>query len=504
MPETAARDRLKAITDTAVDGIIIIDAAGVVRMYNPACERLFGWRAGEVIGRNVSMLMPEPEAGAHDGYLRSYLETGHARIIGIGREVVGLRKDGRTFPMHLSVGEGEEKGERVFVGIVHDISARKEAEAALRAREAHLRSIIETAPDALIVIDERGLIDSFSPAAERMFGWRADEAVGRNVAMLMPEPYAHEHDGYMQRYLRTGERRIIGIGRIVTAKRKDGSTFPIELAVGEVSDGGRRRFTGFVRDITERQTQERRLQELQDELIHVSRLSEISQMSSALAHELNQPLAAIANYLQAGRRLLEATPGVHPRVFDVLDKSVAQAKRAGDIIKRLRQFIEKGETDKAPENLNKVVEEAAALALIGARRLGVKTEIEVAADLPMVLIDKVQVQQVIVNLIRNSMDALSGTEGPRQIAIRTGTADGMALVAVGDTGPGLAPEVAQNLFQPFVTTKAKGMGLGLSISRSIVHSHGGRMWAEPHAERGVTFHFTLPLAGTERGDADGG
>src|SRR5215510_460119 len=250
-----------------------------------------------------------------------------------------------------------------------DIHAAREA---LQEREARLRSILETAQDAIIVIDERGIMESYSPAAERLFGYSADEALGRNVNMLMPSPYRERHDSYLEHYLRTGERRIIGIGRVVVGQRKDGSTFPMELAVGEALMNSRRVFTGFIRDLTERQLTENRMQELQSELLHVSRLSDVGQMASALAHELNQPLAAIVNYVQATRRLLQAeSTAVPPRILETMDKAVVQAARAGEIIRHLRSFIRKGEAEPELEELNKIVEEATALGLVGAKESGI-------------------------------------------------------------------------------------------------------------------------------------
>jgi len=501
MPSDQTDSRLRAIIETSVDGIVIIDTKGLIRLYNPACERLFGYAVHEVLGRNVSMLMPEPYCSEHDGYIRRYLHTGEKRMIGIGREVPGRRKDGTVFPMHLSVGEGEENGERIFVGIVRDLTSQREMNTALQQREAHLRSIIETAPDALIVIDERGLIDSFSPAAERLFGYSAAEVLGRNVSMLMPSPHRELHDSYIRRYLETGEKRIIGIGRVVVGLRKDGTTFPMELAVGEVNSAGRRQFTGFVRDLTEHQKSQKRLQELQNELIHVARLSELGQMASALAHELNQPLTAISNYLQAGRRIMSMSGGDVAKLSEIMEKATVQSNRAGQIIRRLRQFVEKGESERHVENLNKVVEEATALALVGAKELGVKPSLELDPSYRRVLIDKIQVQQVVLNLVRNAIEAVATCER-REVVVITGVEDGMAIVRVRDTGPGLAKEVQDNLFQPFVTTKPKGMGLGLSICRSIVEAQGGRLWATPNPDHGVTFSFTLPLAEKE-GD-DGG
>jgi len=348
--DAESRARLDALLATAVDGIVIIDAAGIVQVYSPACERLFGYRAEEVVGRNVKMLMPSPYREEHDGYLENYRRTGEKRIIGIGREVMGQRKDGSTFPMYLSVGEGKLGGEGMYVGIIHDITERRYQEHALREREARLSSILETVPDAITIIDEQGLIESFSPAAERLFGYAFAEVLGKNVRMLMPSPYRENHDGYMDRYRRTGEKRIIGIGRIVVGQRRDGTTFPMELAVGEIVVGQRRLFTGFIRDITERQSTERRLQELQSELLHVSRLSAMGQMASALAHELNQPLSAIMNYAKAARRTIDGLDDPQiGRAVELIDKAAAQTGRAGQIIRRLREFIEKGKSNQAFE-----------------------------------------------------------------------------------------------------------------------------------------------------------
>lgn len=251
--------RTGAILDAAVDGIITIDEQGRIESFNRAAEGIFGYREEEVLGRNVSMLMPEPDRSRHDSYLRNYIWSGQAKIIGIGREVTGLRKDGRTFPMDLAVGEARIGGRRVFAGTVRDISGRKRTESRLRESEARTRAILDAAVDGIITIDESGIIRSVNPAAERIFGYRAVEMVGHNVNLLMPEPYRSEHDGYLRNYLQTGQARIIGLGREVQGKRKDGSTFPMDLAVGEGALGGGRIFAGMVRDITDRKAVEERL-----------------------------------------------------------------------------------------------------------------------------------------------------------------------------------------------------------------------------------------------------
>jgi two-component system sensor kinase FixL len=375
----------------------------------------------------------------------------------------------------------------------------------LQAREAHLRSILDTIPDAMIVIDEQGLMQSFSSAAERLFGHSADEVLGQNVKMLMPPPYREAHDGYLMRYLSTGERRIIGIGRLVVGERKDGSTFPMELAVGEMRSGNQRFFTGFIRDLTERQQTEARLQELQTELVHISRLTAMGEMASALAHELNQPLSAIANYLKGSRRLIAARDDPESlRLKGALDKAAEQALRAGDIIRRLRDFVARGETETQVENLSKLIEEASALALVGAKQHGVRVRFNFDPNADLVLVDKVQVQQVLLNLMRNAIEAMS--EAPserREMSVSTSAIDSATIeVRVADTGPGIAPDVAEKLFQPFITTKRQGMGVGLSISRTIVEAHGGKLWVEPNAGGGAVFRLTLRAFAGER-DGDG-
>lgn len=380
-----------------------------------------------------------------------------------------------------------------LAGRVLNKSAEAAAKALVRLEEseAHLRSILETVPDGMVVIDDQGLIRSFSTAAERLFGWTADEAIGRNVSMLMPAPYRDQHDGYLDRYKTTGERRIIGIGRVTVGQHQDGSTFPIELAVGEVRSGGQRLFTGFVRDLTERESAERRLRDMQSELTHVSRLTALGEMASALAHELNQPLAAIANYMKGSERLLAVEPADKAKIRGALSSAAAQALRAGQIIRRMRDFVAKGEAERRIESLPKLLEEAGALAMIGAKERGVQMRFEISHEVDLVLADKVQVQQVVLNLIRNAIDAMEDA-ALRELLVTAGPAtDDMVEVTVTDTGPGIAPEIAEHLFQPFMTTKPTGMGIGLSISRTIIESHGGRIWAEARAGGGTAFHFTL-------------
>ncbi|WP_297510405.1 PAS domain S-box protein [uncultured Caulobacter sp.] len=404
---------------------------------------------------------------------------------------------------------GDAVGAILFIAVSAGIAfggerfriARRRADAVtadLLLREAHLASILETVPDAMVLIDEAGLVRAFSSAAVRLFGWTPEEIHGQNVSRLMPEPYRSAHDAYLQRYYATGERRIIGLGRVVIGERKDGSTFPMELSVGEIRTGRERFFTGFVRDLTETQRTQARLQELQGELVHIARLTSMGEMASALAHEINQPLSAIANYLKGASRLTEEPEIDRETLNGALAKAGEQALRAGAIIRRLRDFVARGETERQVESLNRLVEEAAALALIGARELGVDVRFDYDRRVDQVLADRVQIQQVMVNLVRNAIDAMAGG-ARRELMISVARVDQDAQVTVADTGPGIAPEIVENLFAPFVTTKRDGMGVGLSISRTIIEAHGGRLWVEETPGGGATFKFTLKIV---EGDQD--
>lgn len=358
---------------------------------------------------------------------------------------------------------------------------------------ALLNAILATVPDAMVVIDEKGLISSFSAAAEKMFGYQEREVLGRNVNMLMAEPYASAHDGYLQRYLDTGERRIIGIGRVVEAKKSDGSLFPMELSVGEAKAGTHRAFTGFIKDLTEKFEAEARLQEVQAELLHASRLSAAGTLASALAHELNQPLTAIANYVSTGRDLAaEGKPQNGAIIQEALDEAAKEALRAGQIIRRMRDFVSKGELETQILPLGKLINDATTLGLLGAREKGVSWSIEIEPGVDHVLADRVQIQQVMVNLMRNAIEAMETVPTKfLTIAARPRSED-LVEILVADTGHGIPAEMRDQLFLPFISTKARGMGLGLSICRTIVEAHDGHLTVEARPEGGTMFKFTLP------------
>jgi two-component system sensor kinase FixL len=387
--------------------------------------------------------------------------------------------------------------------IVHSLEAAPEKTSnmalALDAAEARLRSILQTVPDAMLIIDDKGRIESLSATAELLFGYSLSEVQGKNVSLLMPSPDREQHDSYLKRYLATGERRIIGIGRIVVGQRKDGTTFPMHLTVGELRSAERHYFTGFIRDLTDQQLTESRLKELQSEVTHMSRFTALGEMASTLAHEINQPLTAISNYLKGCQRLLDRIDSEStPTLRDALGKAADQALRAGHIIRRLREFVSRGESDRRIENLAKLIEDASMLALVGARENGITVSFRLDPKADLVLADRIQIQQVLVNLIRNAMEVMIEGSSDRRLEIASAASGGeLVEVSVADSGAGLAPEVARHLFQPFVTTKRKGMGLGLSICRTIVEAHGGKIWVEDRPGGGTVFRFTLRVAEIE-------
>lgn len=487
-PATAA-----LLVDSVTDiGLLVIGGDGLIRSWNAGSEQILGWQEGEIRGRHFSVFFTPEDiaAGKPEAELAAVRESGRYE----GR-CVRLRKDGSRFIANVTMTPLRNRSGTVqgFAKVIRDMTQQLASEDALKAREAHLRSILETVPDAMIVIDEQARIQSFSATAVRQFGYEPDEVLGQNINILMPAPYREQHDGYIQRYLSTGERRIIGIGRVVVGQRKDGSTFPMELAVGEMHSGGGRYFTGFIRDLTERQKTETRLQELQSELVHMSRFTALGEMASTLAHEINQPLTAIANYLKGCRRILQRMEGDQVSLLrDGVNLAAEQALRAGQVIRHLREFVARGESEHHIEALPKLIEEASALALVGAKEKGVRVAFQFDPGAPLVLADRIQIQQVLLNLIRNAIEAMQ--DAPRRELVITTSAwraEEIVSISVSDTGTGLAPEVAEQLFQPFITTKAHGMGVGLSICRTIVESHGGKIWAESAPGSGTKFTFTL-------------
>jgi len=398
--------------------------------------------------------------------------------------------------------ENLDGGVAGVVMTARDISDRELSARVVADGESLIHAILDTVPDAMVVIDEAGRITSFSAAAERLFGYAEADVLGSNVSMLMPSPHREAHDNYLLRYLQTGEKRIIGIGRVVEGIRRDGMVFPMELSVGDASAGEHRVFTGFVRDLSERVEAEAQLHRVQADLAHASRLSAVGTLASALAHELNQPLTAVANYVSAGRDMINRAAEVDRDIIrEALDEAAKEAVRAGQIVRRMRDFVAKGEVDTRILSLGDLINDATTLGLVGAREKGVQWWIELDPGIENVLADRVQIQQVMFNLMRNAVEAME--ESPDKHLIRAHPCgEEKVEISVSDTGPGITPDIQATLFQPFTSTKGQGMGLGLSICRTIIEAHGGRLSMEAGDYGGTVFKFTLTRAYRE--SLDGG
>lgn len=364
----------------------------------------------------------------------------------------------------------------------------------LRETETHFAALVNAAVDAIIVIDHQGRIQAFNKAAVGIFGYAPEEVLGQNVSMLMPEPHRGAHEGYLRNYLTTKKAQIIGIGREVNAVRKDGTEFPVDLAVGEVLSGDAPRFVGIVKDITERHRLEQETHQMQNELRHATRLNVLGEMATGIAHEINQPLTAITTYAQACQRMLANKTIDSAELENTLGMISGQAHRAGEVIRRLRAFAKKRITQRHVLQVNDVVEGAVKLAEADTRTRRFTVHQHLAPALPTVVADPVQIQQVILNLILNAMDAVEECVSQHKVVtVTTGIDDDHDVtISIADRGSGVSAESVEHLFDPFFSTKEAGTGMGLSVSRSIVTAHGGAIGHYSNPEGGTTFCFTLP------------
>jgi PAS domain S-box-containing protein len=496
-----SEERLRLAIETTGLGIWDLNMVTGERQWTAEARDLFGFAPDTTITRDLILEHIHPDD--RESILQDFYSTERAERRTFTNVFRITRADNGEECWISSVGHTlvDKDGRPTRrLGIAQDVTHHIRAEESLRASQdgllrqtAHLQSILATVPDAMVVSDEKGIIRSFSATAVRMFGYQPEEIIGTSVKYLVPLPYRDNHDGFMHRYRRRGERRITESGRVAVAQRKDGSTFPMEVHLGEMEPGGERFFTAFIRDLTDRQYTEKRMQELQTELAYMSRLTAMGEMGSTLAHEVNQPLAAITGYLKGCGMILDRMDGEHvPMLRHGIEGATEEAHRAGEVIRQLRAFVARGETDQEVEDLRKLIEEASALALAGAKDKGIKVDFDLPHESPKVLVSRVQIQQVLLNLVRNAMEAMQEVD-ERDLTIKAEVEDEGATVrlSIRDTGPGLAPSVQEKLFTPFTTTKQTGMGVGLSICRTIVEAHGGKIWADSTPGKGTAFHFTV-------------
>jgi two-component system, chemotaxis family, CheB/CheR fusion protein len=492
--ERVNNDLGNLLTSTNI-ATVFLDRQLRIRRFTPAATRLFTLLDADV-GRplaDIAQRFTDPALLADAQAVLQQLTSRQAEIPAADgrryfRQVLPYRtQDSRIDGVVLT-----------FSDVAADalLAARTELEVALQ----RLQAIVDNAADAIITIDEAGTVLTVNRAAERMFGYTVAEVVGKNVRMLMPRPYREEHDGYLRRYLETGVPRIIGIGREVAGLRKDGTSFPIDLAVSEFADGAARKFTGVARDLTERKRAEERAREHQAELAHVLRVRTLGELGAGLAHQLNQPLSSIANDLEACRATLRrGRPG---EIVKLIAHASAEAMRAGGIVRRFREMARKVPPRLERIDLRDVIRGVADLLAPRVAQLDVTFQVDLPAKPLPVRADRIQIEQVVINLVQNALEAVQGVSvggrrkvGVRAVRVEVATAPGgEAKVLVNDNGPGIPAQTATHVFEPFFTTKREGLGMGLTIARSIVEAHRGRLWIERRrATAGARVCFSLPL-----------
>ncbi len=467
---------LAALVDSSDDAIFTKDLDGNILTWNHGAEVLYGYGADEIVGRSVGVLVPPGFPDEISGILRKIKAGERVRHY----ETVRRTKQGARLDVSLSISPLRDEGGTVIGAstIARDITAQKRDVERLRESEARLRSIVEAAVDGIVVIDARGTIEAFNPGAERLFGYRADEMIGRSVNELMPAPYRDEHDGYIARYLQTGDAHIIGIGREVSAQRKDGSTFPVHLSVGEMSLAGERKFTGILHDLSSRVQMEERLREQ-------AALVRLGEMAAVIAHEVKNPLAAVRGAIQVIGNRLPAGGRESAVVADI----IARLDTLNQLVKDLLLFARPPQPQLHALDVRLVLQATASLLSQDAAHAGVHVTIEGSA--PPILADAELLKIVFINLFANSAQAM---KGHGEIRVTVAPDNGSCAVVVGDEGPGIPEHIRDRLFTPFVTTKARGTGLGLSTVKRLVEAHHGRIQAESPASGGTRMTIRLPLA----------
>lgn len=466
---------LQGLIAATQDAVVGIDRDGKIAFFNPAAERVFGYGRSEVIGRKVNMLMAEPYAAEHDGYVQRYEATGEARAIGRIRTVAARRKNGEIFPIELSVTKvaAGESGDVRYGALIRDISD-------LRRSQAWLETLIEKAQDAVLSIDSSARVVLFNPAAERMFGYGKDEVIGQKVNLLMAEPYAAEHDSYIERYEKTGEARAIGRIRTVEARRKDGGTFPIELSVTAVPTPEGTRYAAFIRDITEKTR-------LQQQALDNERLAAIGSTAAKLAHEIGNPLNGMFVTTQLLERRLRRIGAADETTDTSLRNLQKELSRLNEMLNEYRALYRREKYALEPTALAELVEETLALEGSNYSAAGIAVENKIPGDLPPISADREKLKQVLINLLKNAAEAMPAGGSVTFTAHASG---GQTVLEVQDTGVGIPAGV--DIFAPFVTSKPTGTGLGLVIVRQILTAHGATITYSSEPEKGTKFRLSFP------------
>lgn len=483
--------RYEGLLKAAVEAIVVIDSRGCIEVFSTGAERIFGYTPEEVLGKNVNVLMPGGDANRHDAYIENFHQTRQARIIGIGREVEGRHKSGRTFPMDLSIGEIESPAGRKFVGIGRDITRRKAAEQALVAREEETRRIIDHAPVGILTTNPNGKILSLNPALKNLLRGPNATLEGLPLSSIFkPRSVAEVESAITQVASGSGQIQIpdLRIGCL------DGTEAEVVLYLEAIRGERGGQIIGQVIDRTKEIEAQAAMQLMREELAHAARLSTLGEMASAIAHEINQPLTAIVTQAQAYRRLVENAQAGTAEIVSGFEAIAEQALGIAQVVKRVRAFVTKRESVSEAVDVEQVLLQVMKLSELDARRQNVNLELKLSGNTPKILADFVQLQQVILNLIRNAIDACSlMAANRRQVVVEILNNVDKLCLAVTDLGEGVSPENQSKLFLPFFTTKAEGLGLGLSLSQSIIESLGGILTYRSNPAGGSIFEVCFPL-----------
>jgi two-component system sensor kinase FixL len=472
--------RANQILDVALDGIVTINDAGQIVFVNPAIVEIFGIEAEELVGQNVSVLMPTPFDVEHDGYIENYRRTQNGKILGRGREVMARHCNGTSFPIELSVSEIFDGPRRMFTGTIRDISRRQESEARLREDRDRLREIFSSAVDGIVAINDMGIVLEVNPAVERIFDYAADQIVGQDVKMLMPSPFQEEHGEYLARYLETGKKRIIGIGREVRGRRRNGEVFPLHLAISEGYIKHERVFTAFIRDLEE-------LRDTEERAKRAEQLAEVSTISAGIAHDVGTPMTTILGYAE----LLQKTV-TQPKNRERAGHIVDQVRRVKDLLRTLLDIARPQSSKPEAVSLAEVLDHSLGFfrEKLKGRSIVVETDY---SPVPKVIANRDRLEQVFLNLIVNAVDAMA-SGGTLTVHLAPST-PGIVEICIADTGCGIEPQVLDHIFEPFYTTKerGKGTGLGLLVSQRIIHDHGGKITATSEPDVGTQISIRLPV-----------
>ncbi len=494
--------RLQAIIETSIDGIITIDGAGIIQSFNPAAEKIFAYDANEAIGQNVSMLMPSPHQQQHDSYIQNYLTSGQSKIIGKSREVEGKRKDGSVFPMWLSIAEFIEDDKYYFASFVQDISEYKQLQENARLHEEEFKLIFENAPTGIAVLDLNGNYTNVNPSLCDILGYSKTELLKLSYRDVTHPGDMKISDEYFQKLIKGNcsdcsleKRYIRGDKKTINVLLKLAVVHE-NMSLGHDQYGKPALLISHVLDITEQLKVEEKTKMQQEQLAHMDRICMLGEMAAGIAHEINQPLTAIDSYVQAAQRRIQTNSVDVEKIHDLLNKIFNASVRAENVISRMRAMVKQKSQQNSLQDINTLIEESTNMAETDTSAVGFGIKLDLAKNLPAVMADPIQIEQVILNLIRNAIDAVSNESSKnKHIIIRSQLSENNRIeVSVQDFGIGIDKEAEEKLFSPFYTTKQTGMGMGLAICLSIVQTHGGNLWFTHNEDEGCTFHFTLPTA----------